>query len=353
MKSFAVKIHNSFRLDGHSFDPRSPGELPRRLIGKGDAFSGEMGEFIKVWTSPEDTIELQTSGSTGKPKKIRVKKRAMVNSALATGQFFGLESGNTALLCLPVQYIAGKMMLVRAMVLGLELDSLEPTNRIRPISGKHYDFCAVVPTQLEESRDNLHQFATVIVGGAAVPGKLEEELKDHPCDIYATYGMTETLTHVAVRKLGRDKDYTALPGVEFSIDHRECLTIKAPHLRSEPLTTNDVVKLLSKHRFELLGRWDHVINSGGVKLFPEEIEKKLHHRMKFPFFMASEKDDKLGERLIMVVEHPGKFTPPDFLFEDLHPYEKPRKIYTLSGFEYTESAKINRPETMNRLGGAS
>ncbi len=342
-------IHPSFRIDGHPFDSEDPGALSRILAKRGDETGRQIAEFIEEWIGPEEKVELQTSGSTGKPKKILATKEAMINSAFATGAFFGLKSGDSALLCMPVQYIAGKMMVVRAMVLGLELDCVTPSKELDLPAEKKYRFGAMVPMQVAANLHQIDKFDTLIVGGAAVSPELESELEAHPRKIYATYGMTETLTHVAVRRLGREKLYRALPGVTFSVDSRECLVVNAPRISPEPVVTNDVVDLRYDECFELLGRWDNVVNSGGVKLFPEKIEQKLKGKIDVPFFLAGEDDPELGQRLIMVLEQAGEEALPDGLFDELDPYEKPRRVYSVDAFEYTGSGKVDRGRTLGVL----
>jgi len=298
----------------------------------------EIKVFISEWLAPKETVELQTSGSTGNPKKIVVQKKCMINSAQLTGARFGLSAGDSALLCLPMKYIAAKMMVVRALELGLELKVVEPSRTINVSA----DFVAMVPMQLENSLDQLDRFKTIIVGGSPVTESLIKKIQNTKSEIYETYGMTETVTHVAVKPLnGRHKSqyFAALDGVSFEIDPRGCLVINAPELNPEPVVTNDVVKLVSATSFKWLGRFDNVINSGGIKMHPEIIEKKLEPSIpNRRYFVAGVPDKELGQKLVLIVE--GDFM--DISFNQIPKYEQPREVIFKSIFPETESGKIDR-----------
>ena len=224
-----------------------------------------LGIFIAKWVDSSSDITLQTSGSTGAPKTILMSKLAMVNSAIATGTYFKLIPGNLALACLPFDYIAAKMMFVRAYVLGLELDCINPTSNPLETVSKSYDFCAMVPLQLENSIEHLQFINTLIVGGAKLSEGLKTKLKNVSTAIYETFGMTETVSHIAVKNISKSSPlFEVLPSVTVGVDARNCLIINAPHLVSTPIQTNDVVKLHSITTFEWLGRFDTIINSGGI-----------------------------------------------------------------------------------------
>jgi O-succinylbenzoic acid--CoA ligase len=200
----------------------------------------------------------------------------------------------------------------------------------------------------------LNKVKKLIVGGAAISEKLNKQLQHVSTEVFATYGMTESVSHVAVKAInGKAKSnyYAALPNVNFSVDRRECLVIEAPNLSNIKIITNDVVKLISTNMFEYLGRLDNVVNSGGVKLFPEQIEAKLAIYMNRPFFISSEKEEIFGYQLILIIEEDFKKELPDFkeVFLNLSKYERPKKIYTYSKFFYTETGKIRRSEILNDL----
>ena len=268
-------FHPSFKLNNKSFT--SVGAL----VHYAQYISEEVYTFLNDWFYNGDKITVRTSGSTGKPKLIPLNKEHMVNAAKATGEYFKLPERTTALACMPVHYIAGKMMLVRAMTLGWHLDIIPPTSNPLATVYKRYDFSAMVPMQLRASLKELHKIKKLIVGGGVVSPEVITKIQEVPTAIYATYGMTETITHIAVKKLNQytikktTPAYQVLPHVTISQDKRGCLVIKAPNVSEEDIVTNDVVTLFSDKAFEWLGRYDHVINSGGVKLHPETIEEKL------------------------------------------------------------------------------
>ncbi len=367
MKPLYHKIHSHFKLNGISFSRDELKEVAYNLIKEGEPFEKEIGDFLLDWLDDHPTLQVRTSGSTGKPKPITLQKGHMINSAVATGEFFGLQPGNTALLCLPARYIAGKMMLVRAMVLGLGLDFVSPSSQ--PLQGisKSYDFGAMIPLQLENSLKSLDQFKLMIVGGAPVSNKVQAQVQVQKTQVFQTYGMTETITHVALQKihvwpseaaeLGRStveaqaqkNNFKTLPNVTVSTDERGCLVIDAPKITDASVVTNDVVDLVSETEFQWLGRYDNVINSGGVKLFPEQIEAKLASLISSRFFVAGLPDEKLGQKLVLVVE--GVVEGEKLLQEirslnALEKFEVPKKIYPVTEFQQTESGKILRKATL-------
>ncbi|WP_370390980.1 AMP-binding protein [uncultured Winogradskyella sp.] len=352
------KIHNRFKLNGLHFSHEDLKEVAYSLIKEGEGHEKTTGNFLIDWLNDDDYLIVNTSGSTGKPKAVKLKKQAMVNSAIATGDFFGLEPGDKALDCLPSHYIAGKMMLVRAMILGLEIDCVEPSSHPIFDYEKAYDFCAMIPLQLSHTIKYTYNIKTIIVGGAKITEPLLERIKLSNSRVYETYGMTETVTHVAVRQLQSkiakgERYFKALPNIKFSKDDRNCLVIEASKLVEEKLVTNDVVDLKSETSFDLLGRYDNVVNSGGIKLFPELIEEKLHSVIDERFIVAGQPDDELGERLILIVEDPR-----DSLesiqnriryVKGLTRYEVPKKVFRIDNFEETVNGKIQRQKTISKV----
>ncbi len=326
-------------------------EVSYSLIKEGHPYQKVLGEFLLDWIDKKNTIVLKTSGSTGIPKNIRVEKQYMVNSALATGSYFDLRPGQAALLCLPGNYIAGKMMLVRAMVLGLELDWVAPSmNPLRTIDCC-YDFCAMVPMQLENSMDQIDNIKTLIVGGTPMSDSLREKVQDKKVNIFETYGMTETLSHIAVRKVnhGATDYFETLPNVKLHSDERDCLVIKAPEISKEPIYTNDIVELQSDQRFKWLGRYDNIINSGGVKLIPEQIEGKLATLIKNRFFIVGMPDEELGQRVALLIESQQEDTgllEKIKTLETMEKYEIPKDLVCIERFVETSNGKISRPETL-------
>jgi len=353
-----TKVHNKFKFNGMYFDFKALKDVAYSFVKEGEDFEKNIGVFLLDWLDDKDYVYANTSGSTGPPKRIKIQKQAMVHSAIATGNYFNLQPGDSALHCLPTTFIAGKMMLVRAMILGLELDVISPASNPLKNNRKSYDFSAMVPLQLENGLGGLDKIKTLIVGGAAVSKQLQEQLNGLFCSVFATYGMTETVTHIAVKKLNHfektspkvenNKGFEILEDISISQDQRDCLIITAPKLNASPIVTNDVVKLTSDMSFEILGRADNVINSGGIKLFPEQIEAKLLPFMTQRFFIASKNDPSLGEQLILVVEGQSNVLDTSF-FKGLDSYEKPKHIYNVEVFCETSTGKIQREKNLALL----
>ncbi len=336
-------VHNRFKLNGFHLNKEDLCRVAYSFIKEGDDFEKPVGDFILDWFDDKSYIEMLTSGSTGIPKLIRVEKQAMVSSALATGDFFGLEAGNQILHCLPVKYVAGKMMFVRGFILGLEVDFIAPNAKPLELIDKTYDFAAMVPLQAKNSLDKLHLFKQIIIGGAKIPTNLKNELLKVDANIYETFGMTETVSHIAARRID-ETAFTVFPDVMLTIDENSCLVIHAPKISEEVIQTNDIVKLVSENQFEFLGRLDNIINSGGVKLIPEIIEEKLAPFIPKRFFVIGKEDANLGEKLVLVVE--GEPIEIDFTkIETLDKFEKPKEIYFVPKFEETPTSKIIRKET--------
>jgi O-succinylbenzoic acid--CoA ligase len=295
-------VHNSFKLNGFHFNREHLLRVAYSFIKEGEDFEKPIGEFLLDWFDDRTYIDLQTSGTTGVPKTIRTSKQAMVESAIATGDFFNLRPGNKALQCLPVKYIAGKLMFVRAFILGLDMDFVAPSaNPLENKSDVKYDFIAMVPLQAKNSLKELKNVKKLIIGGSMISKALEKELSKLPTKVYETYGMTETITHIAARELG-EKVFTVLPDITISYDYRNCLVIHAPRISDDLIVTNDIVELTNEKQFKFIGRFDNIINSGGIKLIPEQIEEKLSGKIAARFFVTGKADEKLGEKLVLVIE---------------------------------------------------
>jgi O-succinylbenzoic acid--CoA ligase len=337
-------VHNKFKLNGFHFTKEDLCRVAFSYIKEGVEHEKPLGSFILDWFDEKTYLEIMTSGTTGKPKTIRIEKEAMVNSALATGDFFELKSGDKALNCLPVKYIAGKMMFVRAFILGLDLDFVAPSSTPMIRNENNYDFVAMVPLQVENSLTQLHQIKTLIIGGAKVNSDLEKKLIQTKCNVFETYSMTETVTHIAAKRIG-EKAFTTLPNVSISEDERHCLVISAPNLNVKNIVTNDIIELVSDNQFIWLGREDNVINSGGIKLFPEQIEAKLSEKITNRFFVAGFPDEKLGEQLVLFIEG-NPYEIESSFFDDLDKYEKPKQIKFIPHFIETETGKIKRSEVV-------
>lgn len=317
----------------------------------------QLGHFIEEWLLAKDTVKVRTSGSTGKPKVIEVLKNQMLKSAAATAKYFGFEQAQTALLCLPINYIAGKMMVVRALLSGLNLICIEPDNnplgRLPEETPIH--FAPLTPMQLKNTlvTGNVRK---ILLGGGPINPALEQRLQSFKAEIFHGYGMTETLSHIALRKVNgaeKSEHYEALPGVTFRQDERGCLVALVPFLRA-PVITNDLVTLLNNYSFIWNGRVDNVVNSGGIKLFPEAIEKKLFPFLTEHFFVAGLPDSNLGEKLCLFIEGEAYSEEAISLLKaginkHLEKYEKPKEILFLKQFSMTESGKIQRKKTLEKF----
>ena len=342
-----TNVHNKFKLNGYHLDKYDLCRVAYSFIKEGKDFEKPVGDFILDWFDSKHYLEIKTSGTTGEPKIIKVQKQAMVNSALATGDFLELQPGNTILNCLPVKYIAGKMMFVRAFILGLEMDFVAPSSNPMKRNKNNYDFVAMVPLQAENSIAQLNQIKKLIVGGAKVNDTLEKKLAKSKCTVFETYSMTETVTHIAAKKIGQ-KAFTVFPNITISQDDRNCLVISAPDLDVENIATNDIVELVARNQFIWLGRQDNVINSGGIKLIPEQIEAKLSEKLTSRFFVAGIPDEKLGEKLLLFIEG-APFELDASIFDSLDKYEKPKEIKFIPHFAETETGKIKRNEVVSSL----
>ncbi len=362
-------IHPNFKLNGISFSKETLKDMAYYFIKEGEPFEKFVGHFLSDWLDDSPTVAVNTSGSTGTPKPIVLQKYHMVNSALATGNFFDLRPGNSALLCLSADYIAGKMMLVRAMVLGLDLNCIAPSSNPLEESDKVYDFGAMVPMQLQHSLDKIDKIKKLIVGGAPISFSLKQKLGGVKSKVFETYGMTETITHIAVKEIdtsrlnARQTDivgvetlegnpFNALHDITLSTDNRNCLVIDAPKISNKRIITNDVVSLTSSTTFEWLGRYDNVINSGGVKLHPELIEGKLAPLIAQRFFVAGIQDTILGQKLILVVEGENdvkKLLEDIAALSSIKKYEIPKEAFLLPYFVETDTGKIKRTETLGLI----
>ena len=314
----------------------------------------QVAAFILDWLSEADFMVAKTSGSTGEPKTIHLHKAHVRASALKTIAYFHLKPADTILLALPVRYIAGKLQIVRALEGGLDLILEEPSSEPLEHSTEAIDFAAFTPQQTWGALRQLPQVKKLIVGGGAISKSLEDQLQDQPTAVYATYGMTETITHVAVRSVNQPPtDYfQALAGVVLSADASGCLVIDAPHLGVKHMATNDVVEMVASDQFRFLGRKDQVINSGGIKIFPERIEQKLSPHIEQPFFISSLPDEALGEKVILVVEATHNERKENAFLQQcqthLDPYERPKAVFFVHSFVQTETGKLNRIKTVEK-----
>ncbi|SEW12522.1 O-succinylbenzoic acid--CoA ligase [Prevotella sp. khp7] len=310
--------------------------------------------FLSEWNDASEFVHVQTSGSTGAPKPMSVEKRRMLASARITCDFLGLRSGDTALLCMSLDYIAGKMMVVRSIERGLKLISVEPSGH--PLSNVEYvDFAAMVPMQVynslqvPEERERLMRIRHLIIGGGAIDDQMAAELRTFPNAVWSTYGMTETLSHIALRRIsGPDASewYTPFPSVRVTHNDEGCLVINAPEVCEEPLVTNDIVEFSSDHsKFRIIGRRDNVICSGGIKIQIEEVERHLRPHLHVPYLLTKRHDPKFGEVAVLLTEGSVEEAR-EVCQRMLSKYHQPRYYLHVARIPLTETGKPARQEAI-------
>jgi len=315
----------------------------------------DIEEFLLDWRNSSLHIDTYTSGSTGEPKLISIKKEHMIESARMTGKLLDIKSGENALLNLSIKTIAGKMMVIRSIVLNLNLFVVKtdssPLKKINKLP--RIDFIALVPLQvlniLESNPELLKSIRNIIIGGANSSLNLIESLKTHHIQAYQTFGMTETISHFALKKIGlvTEESYTTHKDVTISKNLlNNTLIINAPKLGVLQLNTNDVVEITDIDKFKWLGRTDFVINSGGVKIHPETLENILSEHIKSEFFFFGLKDNLLGEKLVLIIESNKKELQVDFKRILTSKYHIPKEVLFVEKFIRTSSNKINRRKTI-------
>jgi O-succinylbenzoic acid--CoA ligase len=313
------------------------------------ALNEELDTLIKEWRSGALTMQAKSSGSTGEPKTIEVYKKHMLNSAELTARYFNIPAHSNALLALPLTFIAGKMMVIRSIVNDWNLIITDSSsNPLLPDTALH--FAAFTPMQaerlLETQLEKFNQIETVILGGGAISNSLFQKLKNCRNRIFATYGMTESITHVAACELKMQDEwqvFEALPGVEFHQDERGCLCIKAAHLGDSVFITNDLVEMKDSKHFRYLGRLDNVINSAGLKIFPEKIEAEIEEIIGAPFYVTSIEDDVLGQKVVVMIEgNENDFS--DVIKKLDHHFlqrnDRPRTYFFREKFKFTHTGKV-------------
>lgn len=331
-------------------------------------------EFISEWNNEAQTIHVQTSGSTGAPKKMNVRKDRMIESAKMTCDFLGLQPGDTALLCMNLDYIGAKMMVVRSLIRQLHLIQVAPSGHPLATVDVPITFAAMVPLQVYNSlqvpaeREKLRQIKHLIIGGGAINDVLAAQLHDFPHAVWSTYGMTETLSHIALRKLnGLESSswYTPLQGIKVLTNADDCLVIDAPMLCDSPIVTNDIAEIRATSTsegqnalaFRVIGRRDNVINSGGVKIQMEELERLIRPFLTMPYMVTKRKSEKFGEIVVLMVEKEGDDVGASFeeksefpilraihklLHRALPRYWEPRLYLSVDRIPMTETGKPNR-----------
>ena len=358
-------------------DPSSPAHWPMPQT----PYEAETLAFCRAWLGGQAEFTLHTSGSTGAPKPIRLTRAQMQASAHLTGHTLGLQAGDAALVCLNVRYVAGVMMLVRGLELGLPMTIIEPTGN--PLSAVDptltpFAFTAFVPLQLQailaemgpahqpDKLPILNGMKAILVGGAATSPALEQALQIITAPVYATYGMTETVSHIALRRLNgplKSDVFTALAGVTLGTDERGRLHITSAATNFRRIQTNDVVDLPDQTQFRLLGRADRIINSGGVKVQPEPIERVVQTILAqvegetsiLPrLFVAGLPDERLGQRVVVFSERSSIINSQwpeiqEAIRERLGAYSVPKEVIMVEQFTETPTGKIDQEATIARI----
>jgi o-succinylbenzoate---CoA ligase len=321
----------------------------------------QLFSFLKLWLNDDTSIDLQTSGSTGPSKTITVRKQQMLNSAEMTVSYFGLKSGMNALMCLSPEYIAGRMMIVRAMLAGLNLVTTRAEANPVEVLDKSVDFAAMVPfqfaTALQKTPEKLDLIKTIILGGSDLQSHLAEACSKLKCKVFHTYGMTETLSHIALRDINgkkKSKWFAPLKGIQIARDDRGCLTINAPMLNDDLIITNDIARINNAGKFQILGRADDVIISAGLKLHPRQVEKKIFSLIPDRFVVTEQTDKNAGKIMVLILEKPlstlNVFRLWKSLSENLSDKEMPRKIIVYGKLPELDSGKTDFYTIKKNLG---
>ena len=319
--------------------------------------ANEIRSFIEEWHSDALYFEAKTSGSTGQPKVIKIEKSYARASAIATVNFLQLKAGDKALMSLNPQTIGGKMMMVRALIADLDLYCVNPSANPFLELDQDFDFVSLAPIQLaaslDHNPDDLKNCKNIIVGGGVISTYYAHKLKEHQLTVYQTFGMTETLSHIALRKVGFEPDqtYHTLPGVTVSSDkNNDTLIIHAPQIGQPELRTNDIVKIESSTSFDWIGRIDFTVNTGGIKVQIEKLEKLIAHKISLPFFIWKQPHLSLGEEIILIIEGEIETEWLTKLFYDFLPrYHRPKKIGSTHLISRTPSDKIRRQPTFEQV----
>lgn len=317
-------------------------------------------DFIKEWHNNVDFIKAHTSGSTGKPKEIKLLKSFVTESACRTNDFFQINSNSKLHSCISPDYIGGKMMAVRACIAKANLSWEKPSNEaLKNLDpGLTFDLVAVVPSQMIYILDNLSQLPKIknlIIGGSPINAELKKEIIKSELKAYETYGMTETASHIALRRISFDNEFfSLLPGIKIGKNKNNCLTIYFKD--GTIIDTNDIVNIISDNQFDILGRQDQMIISGGKKINPFEIENKISQFIDMPFCISAFPDLKWGERIILLIE--GNSNKDEERLEDqikgvLEKWQMPKDIFYVKKLPRTPNGKIIRPKDPSVLSSVS
>lgn len=347
--------------------PRLSGLMIRYIHHLNGDIEMTQQEFEKIWHDDKDYVECHTSGSTGLPKEIRLSKEYMCESARRTNVFFRINDASRLHTCLDFKYIASMMMTVRADEAGCVLTSEQPSSR--PLAGiakdERIDLLSVVPAQMEWILDSIERWSgirNILVGGSSIPSLLRRRIILSGYDVWESYGMTETASHIALRKVdSEDGTFRTLEGITVDVNREGCLIVNMPDGKS--LTTTDLAELYGSREFRILGRADHTIISGGIKIRPEELESRLGPFIAYDYCLSSVPDRKWGERVVMVVEVPGENIDKDLLRASvevrLRQYRKilelgvksPKEVIIVSSLPRTVKGTVDRMELRRQLHG--
>ena len=333
-------------VEGREYGPAEVCELRGRSVALDD-----LADFLDEWFSESPTVQVQTSGSTGVPKVMQVEKVRMEASARMTCSFLGLKAGDRALLCMPLKYIGAKMVVVRSILWGLDLYCVQASSHPLRTLGFAPDFLAMTPAQVYSSLESEDEAALLeatghnIIGGGAIDARLGERLRSFPNHVWSTYGMTETLSHIALRRLNGPEAsdwYSPFEGVALRLTEEGALAIHAPAVCAEELITNDIAELHEDGRFRILGRKDNVINSGGVKIQIEAVEAQLLPLMPCAFQITAGPDAHYGEVVVMLAEGEKSGDAFEAAFAGLHAYSRPKHVFFVPELPRTGSGKPDR-----------
>ncbi len=342
----SLEISKSEKLDISNF-------YKEKMISSTENWLKEIYSFLLQWLDESETIETKTSGSTGGPKTIYIKKSTLLFSAKQTTDYFNFKSSENWLLCLPAQFIGGRMMIIRAILNQVGLFAVEPKIDLTFLKGE-FDFAAMIPLQVEKYLTGDFKIKKIIIGGTSVPKLLEDKLKlETDTHYYSTYGMTETVSHIALRKInGADSSdyYFPLKNILVGKDERGCLTVYHKNYSDHVIISNDLVEFNPQNEFKIIGRWDNIINSGGLKIIPEEIEKVISSFIPNRILVGGLPDDGLGEKLVLFIEGNKWDNATLSLFtkalnDHLEKNKTPKEIIFVDSFIETGNGKINRKAT--------
>jgi O-succinylbenzoic acid--CoA ligase len=319
-------------------------------------YINQINQFIYEWFNEKDFIISKTSGSTGTPKEIKLRKSFLRASARMTGNYFNFKESDSLLLSLPIFGIGGKMIVIRAIEFNTKLIVVSPQNNpLSLVQHLKIKIASFVPYQInkiiEKDKTLFDNIENILIGGAPINLSTKNKLQTIKSNCFETFGMTETYSHIAIQNIKKKDDYfTVFDSINIETKDN-CLFVKAPSLGIEGLKTNDLIELKNEKQFKWIGRADNVINSGGIKLHPEEIEKKLESVIDCPFFIGKELNSDFGEIIILIIESnkPIELDIIKKLKQILSSFEMPKKSYFIENFIYTNTQKINRIETLKKL----